>query len=44
MDHVILPKQNQKDMMNMEDVVEGIQILWAENASEVLDWVLLPKA
>lgn len=44
MDHVILPKQNQKDMMNMEDVVEGIQILWAEDAREVLDWVLLPKA
>jgi ATP-dependent Lon protease len=44
LDHVILPKQNQKDMVNMEDVIKGIEILWADNAREVLDWVLLPKA
>ncbi|MBL4588107.1 AAA family ATPase, partial [Candidatus Babeliales bacterium] len=43
LDHVILPKQNQKDMVNMEDITEGVEILWAENAREILDWVLLPK-
>ncbi|PCI73758.1 endopeptidase La [Candidatus Dependentiae bacterium] len=43
LDHVILPKQNQKDMINMGEIIKGIEILWAENAREVLDWVLLPK-
>jgi ATP-dependent Lon protease len=44
LDRVILPKQNQKDMVNMDDVINGIEILWAETAHDVLDWVLLPKA
>ncbi len=41
---VILPHQNRNDLVNQEEVTDGINVLWVENADEVLNHVLLPLA
>lgn len=40
---VILPVQNKNDMVDQQDILENINVLWAETAQEVLDLVLLPQ-
>ncbi len=40
---VILPIQNKNDLVNQEEVTLGINVLWVENADEVLDKVLMPQ-
>ncbi len=39
---VILPYQNKNDVADQADITDGINVIWAENAKEVLDQVLLP--
>lgn len=40
---IILPHQNKNDLVDQEDIINGINVMWAENAEEVLEQVLLPK-
>jgi ATP-dependent Lon protease len=40
---VIIPKSNQKDLVGLDKVSEGIQIIFVENVKEVLDQVLMPQ-
>ena len=40
---VILPIQNKNDLVDQQDVLENINVMWAETAQEVLDVVLLPQ-
>ena len=40
---VILPYQNKNDIADQKDIGEGINLLWVEDAQEVLDKVLLPQ-
>ena len=42
MKHVIIPKSNQKDLAGLDKISEGIQILFVENVSEVLEHALMP--
>ncbi|NBQ16966.1 endopeptidase La [bacterium] len=39
---VILPHQNKNDLVNQEEITDGINVVWVENADEVLNRVLLP--
>jgi ATP-dependent Lon protease len=39
---VILPHQNRNDLIGDEEVINGINVMWVEEANEVLDQVLLP--
>ena len=40
---VILPMQNKGDLVNHEDVLEGINVIWVEHVDEVIKHVLMPK-
>lgn len=40
---VILPSQNKNDLLDGDEVIHGINVMWVENAEEVLDTVLLPQ-
>lgn len=40
---VILPVQNKNDIVDQQDILDNINVLWAETAQEVLDLVLLPQ-
>lgn len=40
---VILPIQNKNDIVDQQDILENINVMWAETAQEVLDVVLLPQ-
>ena len=40
---VILPIQNKNDLVDQQEVLENINVMWAETAQEVLDLVLLPQ-
>lgn len=40
--HVILPKRNKNDLVGLEDIVQGIDIIWVEKAKEVINYVLMP--
>lgn len=40
---VILPHQNKNDLIDQEDITDGIKVMWVETAQEVLDQVLLPQ-
>ncbi len=40
--HVIAPIKNKPDLRDMDDVVQGINIIWVEHADEVLQRVLEP--
>jgi len=39
---VFLPFQNKNDIADQLDISEGINLVWVENAEEVIDQVLLP--
>ncbi len=39
--HVILPAKNKYDMVGIEDVIAGIDVIWVKHASEVLNKVLM---
>lgn len=39
---VFLPYQNKKDIADQADIGEGINLVWVENAEEVIDQILLP--
>ncbi|NDD53169.1 endopeptidase La [bacterium] len=41
--NVIIPKSNQKDLVGLDKVFEGLQILLVENVAEVLHHVLMPQ-
>lgn len=41
--HIIIPKSNQKDLIGLDKIFEGLHILLVENVSEVLDHVLMPQ-
>ncbi len=41
--HVIAPMKNKPDLKDMEDVTDGIEIIWVEHADEVLNRVLEPS-
>lgn len=40
--HVIVPKLNQKDLVGLEKIQEGLSIHFVSNVKEVIDFVLLP--
>ncbi len=40
--HVILPSKNKNDLVGMEDVAQGIDVIWVQHADEVLERVLGP--
>ena len=39
---VILPRQNKNDLVDQNDILENIVIMWVDTAEEVLEQVLLP--
>lgn len=41
MQHVIFPQKNKADLVGIEEVADGIDIVWVEHANEVLERVLL---
>lgn len=41
--HVILPNKNKNDLIGLEDVLKGIDIIFVESVNEVLGHVLMPK-
>jgi ATP-dependent Lon protease len=43
MSHVILPIKNKKDVMGLEEAMQGIDVIFVNHADEVLDRVLLPN-
>jgi ATP-dependent Lon protease len=44
MQHVILPLKNKNDLVGIEDITTGINVIWVNHANQVLDKVLLPVA
>lgn len=42
--HVLLPAKNKKDILGIEQLIDGIKIIWVEHANDVLKHVLLEKA
>jgi len=41
--HVILPSRNKNDIIGLEGILEGINLIWVEHADEMLSHVLLPN-
>ena len=41
-DHVILPYKNRHDLTGIEEMFEGIKVIFVNHADEVLDYVLMP--
>jgi ATP-dependent Lon protease len=41
--HVILPLKNKHDVLGMEDITKGIDVIWVHHANEVMKYVLLPE-
>lgn len=39
--HIILPLRNKHDLLGMEDIVKGIDVIWVDHANQVMDRVLL---
>lgn len=44
LDHVIIPKLNEKDLDGMDDISKGLDIVLVKNVEEVLNYVLLPAS
>lgn len=40
--HIIIPKSNEKDMVDLVDLAQGLEIVFVDNVDEVLNHVLLP--
>ncbi len=43
-EHVIFPHKNKNDLCGIEEVAEGIDIVWVDHADEVIERVLLSTA
>ncbi len=43
MTHVILPFKNKKDLNGLEDMIQGITVIFVNHADEVIEQVLLPN-
>lgn len=41
--HVIMPTKNKQDIIGLDDVIAGINLIWVDHADELLPYVLLPK-
>jgi ATP-dependent Lon protease len=41
--HVILPEQNKNEFAKVKDLVNNIEVIWANHANQVLERVLMPK-
>lgn len=41
--HVLMPSKNKKDILGIEQLIEGIKIIWVDHAEEVLQHVLMNK-
>jgi ATP-dependent Lon protease len=41
---VLLPLRNKNDLIGMEDIAQGIEVVWVQHALEVIERVLLPFA
>lgn len=39
--HIILPKKNRNDLIDIDEVVKDIEVIWVEKANEVLSKVLM---
>lgn len=40
--HVILPHKNKNDIIGLEDILTGINLIWVEHADEIVKQVLMP--
>ncbi|MFA6066394.1 MAG: endopeptidase La [Candidatus Babeliaceae bacterium] len=40
--HIILPHKNKKDIIGLDDLIKGIELIWVKHADEVLHHVLMP--
>ena len=40
--HIILPNKNKNDLLGLEDVIKDINVVWVEDAAEVIKHVLMP--
>lgn len=43
MTHVILPHKNKKDLVDLQDIIDGIDLVFVNHADEVIERVLLPN-
>ncbi|MBU1007646.1 endopeptidase La [Candidatus Dependentiae bacterium] len=43
LNNILLPKQNKKDMIDLDGVEKGLKIHWVDHVDEVLNFVLLPN-
>lgn len=43
-DNVIIPHKNKHDLMGLEDMLEGVNVILVSHAGEVLQKVLMPKS
>ena len=41
---VILPHKNKQDLVGLDDVIKDMDLIWVQNAQEVIDHVLMPHA
>lgn len=41
--HIILPEKNKKDLVGIENLTDGIKVIWVHHAQEVLQHVLIAK-
>ena len=41
-DHVILPNKNKNDLIGLEDITQGIDLIWVSHANEIINQVLMP--
>ncbi len=41
--HVILPQKNKNDLVGAEDITDGIEVIWVDHATEVINHVLMPE-
>ena len=42
-DYIILPYKNKNDLIDMEEIIENIEVIWVNHADEVIQCVLLPR-
>ncbi len=40
--HVILPQKNKNDIIGLEEILDGIKVIWVSHADEVMNHVLMP--
>ena len=41
--HIILPEKNKPEIFGMEDVTDGIDIIWVSHANDILKYILMPE-